>query len=125
MSLSDRLRKVYRRNCNSMSEFAELIGVSKSSVEKWIHQGVYPRKDKLKRISKTFNVSMEWLEYGIESTKEKNSNSDYVDCAEKDRIIQQLEEKIRDKEEIIASLREQIKMYKQQLDEYADKSKRA
>ncbi|MCK5134841.1 MAG: helix-turn-helix transcriptional regulator [Bacteroidales bacterium] len=126
MSLSDRIRKVYRSNCNSIEEFAELIDVSESSVHKWFSGEVVPRKDKLSRICQRFGVSIEWLEYGIEAVNDKETKCEHCSsCTEKDRLISHLEERLNDKDIIIDSLRDQLKMYKHQQDDYTDKSKQA
>jgi len=126
MTLSDRLRKVYRSNCNSMEEFANRIGVSKSSVEKWIQQGAIPRLDKLKKISEEFQVDLIWLQTGISNDREREIPSKKSkSCAEKDKEILLLKARLKDKEEIIQSLRDQVQLYKEKLGEDFGLSKQA
>jgi len=126
MSLKERIRQVYRRNCNSIPEFATKIGVSKSSVDKWLSGQTEPRTDKLKKISDEFGVDLVWLQTGISETNgQEISTVKCESCTEKGKEIKQLEARLKDKEEVIQALRDQLNMYRQQLDENADKSKLA
>lgn len=54
----------------SMQELADFLGVSKSSVNMWENAGVIPRESILKKISKSFNVSIDYLLGNINKEQE-------------------------------------------------------
>lgn len=51
--------------------------------------------------------------------------NDYGSYTDKDRLIEQMKGRILDRDKLIKSLEDQIQMYKNQLDDCTDKSKRA
>ena len=58
--------KKIRTNLNkTMEEFAEMLGVTKSSINMWENKGVVPREDILRKIAETQKISLDKL-LGIE-----------------------------------------------------------
>lgn len=115
MQISDRIRKIYRENCKSIKDFADRIGVSDSSVNKWLSGDVIPKKDKIQRIAEEFNTTAEWIEYGMPSDnsiiiKDEILNSgECATCNEyRDEIIW-LRKQLSEKTEYIDLLKEKIK----------------
>ena len=56
-------RLVELREINNLTkaEFAQKLGVNKSAITRWENGDVKPTLDVLINISKTFNVSLDWL----------------------------------------------------------------
>jgi transcriptional regulator with XRE-family HTH domain len=84
MDISDRIRSIYKKKGITQSVFAEKLGVSLSSVSKWL-AGQPVGRENLKNIADTFNVDEKWLQYGddlVEDTQEeyilKNSHEDLM-----------------------------------------------
>jgi len=126
---SRRIELVYKYLGLTQQQFADRLGFSRHRIQDYL-KGDEVSARFLKALEKNFpqinpNYIRNREDNMLIKDEDQSRHNKYEDCAEKDRIIQQLEEKLKDKEEIIESLREQIKMYKQQLDDYADKSKRA
>jgi len=51
----------------TMEQFAELLGVTKSSVNMWENKGVVPREEVLRKIATDYNISLDRL-LGVEIT---------------------------------------------------------
>lgn len=61
MSLETTLKKLRTNRNMSQEQFAELLSVSKQSVQKWEKGLSVPELDKLVRISKHFDISLDSL----------------------------------------------------------------
>lgn len=67
MNIKDMIYKV-RTNANmSREQFAELLGVSRQSVQKWENGDCAPELDKIIKISKYFDISLDTLVLGNDS----------------------------------------------------------
>lgn len=54
--------KELRTSCYlTMQELGEIVGVTKSTVSQWENYGFTPRIPVLKKLSRLFNVSIDWL----------------------------------------------------------------
>ena len=73
MTLGEKLSRLRRENNYTQEELAELLGVSRQSVSKWESDIAYPETDKLKKISKLFDCSLDYLLN--DNLEEKNSTN--------------------------------------------------
>lgn len=58
---SRRIQAIMRYRNWSESEFVELIGISKSTLNRWIKRGSYPDFHKLRKIGEVSGVSLDWI----------------------------------------------------------------
>ena len=78
MSFGENLRNVRKQRGVTQEELAELLGVSRQAISKWESDGGYPETEKLLVISKTLNISIDYLLNDVsvmeekEKTEEKN-----------------------------------------------------
>lgn len=61
MTFGNKLSKLRRENNYTQEQLAELLGVSRQAISKWESDSAYPETDKLIRISKLFNCSLDYL----------------------------------------------------------------
>lgn len=61
MTVGEKLLKLRKEHDLTQEQFAELLKVSRQSVSKWELDTVYPDTEKLIRISKLFNCSLDYL----------------------------------------------------------------
>ena len=75
-NILNRIKKIISDNNLSNSEFAEKIGIPKSSVTHLLSERNNPSLDVIIKISETFeNISTDYLIFGYESDKELPSES--------------------------------------------------
>ena len=58
---SERIKKIRLDNHMTMNEFAKLLNVTKSRINMWENNGTVPREDILIKLSKHYNVSIDYL----------------------------------------------------------------
>lgn len=87
----ERIRKLRSDAQITMDELAKALGVSKSRINMWENAGTVPKEDILVRISKYFNVSIDYL-LGNDEMEGKEPDN------EKLEILQRGLEKLDDKE---------------------------
>lgn len=61
MTMGEKLAKLRREHNLTQEQFAELLKVSRQSVSKWELNTTYPDTEKLIRISKLFDCSLDYL----------------------------------------------------------------
>ena len=61
MTMGEKLAKLRRQHNLTQEQFAELLMVSRQSVSKWELNTTYPDTEKLIRISKLFDCSLDYL----------------------------------------------------------------
>ena len=61
MTIGEKLTKLRREQNLTQEQFAELLHVSRQSVSKWELGTAYPETEKLIRIGKLFDVSLDYL----------------------------------------------------------------
>jgi len=61
MTVGEKITKIRKENNLTQEQFAEIMQVSRQSVSKWELNTVYPDTEKLIRISKLFNCSLDYL----------------------------------------------------------------
>lgn len=66
----ERLKSFLKEKGVSQDKFAEAIGISLSTAKKWCAGSYVPDVDELQKIYQRFNVSLDWLVLGIESSDE-------------------------------------------------------
>lgn len=66
-SLGDRLRKSLDVAGIGVSDMAEVLGYTRDSVGRWIHDRGVPRKATMRAWAAITGVSLEWLETGARS----------------------------------------------------------
>lgn len=75
MTLGEKLSKLRKEYNYTQEQLAEVLGVSRQSVSKWESDIAYPETDKLIRIGKIFECSMDYLlkDEIVETTGESNT----------------------------------------------------
>lgn len=83
MTLGEKLSKLRKEKDYTQEQLADILGVSRQSISKWESDIAYPETDKLIKMRKLFECSMDYLLN--EDITEKNSNheSDPVPILEK------------------------------------------
>ncbi|MBO5415371.1 MAG: helix-turn-helix transcriptional regulator [Clostridia bacterium] len=61
MTLGEKLSKLRKENNYTQEQLAEILGVSRQSISKWESDIVYPETDKLIKMGKLFECSMDYL----------------------------------------------------------------
>ena len=61
MTLGEKLSKLRKENNYTQEQLAEILGVSRQSISKWESDIAYPETDKLIKIGKLFECSMDYL----------------------------------------------------------------
>ena len=61
MTLGEKLSKIRKENNYTQEQLAEILGVSRQSISKWESDIAYPETDKLIKIGKLFECSMDYL----------------------------------------------------------------
>jgi DNA-binding XRE family transcriptional regulator len=64
MTTGDRLKSLRKNHGLGKAEFANMFKVQAQTVAYWEKDTFVPRLDKLMKISKHFDVSIDWLLYG-------------------------------------------------------------
>lgn len=68
MTLGDKLSKLRKENNYTQEQLADVLGVSRQAISKWESNITYPETEKLIRISKLFNCSLDYLLKDAEET---------------------------------------------------------
>ena len=61
MTLGDKLARLRKENNFTQEQLAELLGVSRQAISKWESNSAYPETEKLIRLGKLYNCSMDYL----------------------------------------------------------------
>lgn len=61
MTLGDKLAKLRKENNYTQEQLAEILGVSRQAISKWESNAAYPETEKLIRLGKLYNCSMDYL----------------------------------------------------------------
>ena len=61
MTLGEKLSKLRRENNYTQEQLAQILGVSRQSISKWESDIAYPETEKLVKIGKLFDCSMDYL----------------------------------------------------------------
>ena len=61
MTLGNKLAKLRKENNYTQEQLAELLGVSRQAISKWESDAAYPETEKLIRLGKLYNCSMDYL----------------------------------------------------------------
>lgn len=79
MTLGEKLSKLRKEYNYTQEQLADILGVSRQSISKWESDIAYPETDKLIKIGKLFECSMDYLLYddviekkGIQSNEKEN-----------------------------------------------------
>ena len=78
MSIGKRITKLRNALKMTQEELAEKLDVSRQSIFKWEKDLVIPEMDNIIRLSKVFNVSLEYLVNGKKEFKNKVTIKDYL-----------------------------------------------
>ena len=71
MSFGENLKNVRKQRGVTQEELAEILGVSRQAISKWESDSGYPETEKLLMISKSLNVSLDYLLNNISLMEEK------------------------------------------------------
>ena len=79
MTFGEKLSKLRKENNYTQEQLADILGVSRQSISKWESDIAYPETDKLIKIGKLFECSMDYLlndditeKQGIQPTEKEN-----------------------------------------------------
>ena len=61
MTIGEKITKLRKEQNLTQEQFAEILKVSRQSVSKWERNDAYPDTEKLIRISKIFECSLDYL----------------------------------------------------------------
>ena len=91
------LRKVIKL---SQADLAEKLGLVPATISSWGTGNSYPSLDKLIELSKIFNVSTDFL-LGVSTIADNQEEKHHDTCDNYAKIIELLEERLKDKERLI------------------------
>ena len=74
VNLADKLQLLRKKNLLSQEELAEKLGISRQAVSKWESGQSLPDLNKLKAISKLYNVTIDSLVNDDNEIGERNEN---------------------------------------------------
>lgn len=100
MTIGDKLAKLRKENNYTQEQLADVLGVSRQSVSKWESDISYPETDKLIKISKIFNCSLDYLLKDEEATiisDTENNNPEHDSFDKYIRIKRVIRERKSDK----------------------------
>ena len=90
MTIGERIYELRRKNYVSQEELADIMQVSRQSVSKWETDQSYPELDKIAKLAKYFNVSIDYLitgeEYKTNSDSKTNETQNYEATTPSDNI---------------------------------------
>lgn len=72
MTIGEKVSKLRKENNYTQEQLADILGVSRQAISKWESNITYPETDKLIRISKLFNCSLDYLLKESEESDHKN-----------------------------------------------------
>lgn len=76
MALGEKLSKLRKENNYTQEQLADVLGISRQAISKWESDITYPETDKLIRICKLFNCSIDYLLIEDEiCSNQKNKNT--------------------------------------------------
>lgn len=76
MSFGENLRSVRKQRNITQEELAELLGVSRQAISKWESDNGYPETEKLLMLSKTLNISLDYLMNDSMEIKERKQTEE-------------------------------------------------
>ena len=76
MSFGENLKNVRKQRRITQEELAEILGVSRQAISKWESDNGYPETEKLLVISKTLNISIDYLLNDVSVMKEKEKTEE-------------------------------------------------
>lgn len=80
MSFGENLKNVRKQRGVTQEELAEILGVSRQAISKWESDSGYPETEKLLVISKTLNISIDYLLNDVTVMKEKEKTEEKKCC---------------------------------------------
>ena len=76
MSFGENLKNVRKQRGVTQEELAEILGVSRQAISKWESDSGYPETEKLLVISKTLNISIDYLLNDVTVMEEKEKTEE-------------------------------------------------
>ena len=76
MSFGENLKNVRKQRGVTQEELSEILGVSRQAISKWESDSGYPETEKLLVISKTLNISIDYLLNDVTVMKEKEKTEE-------------------------------------------------
>ncbi|MBQ8827853.1 MAG: helix-turn-helix transcriptional regulator [Clostridia bacterium] len=95
MTLGEKIAKQRKENNYTQEQLAEILGVSRQSVSKWESDIAYPETDKLIRLGKLFECSMDYL-LNDECTDKSGKNTEEA-ASVPDKIYSTLRKQCRER----------------------------
>ena len=74
MSFGENLKNVRKQRGVTQEELAEILGVSRQAISKWESDSGYPETEKLLLLSKTLNISLDYLMNDASEMQKKEQN---------------------------------------------------
>lgn len=78
--LGERLKALRKKHNLGQADVAAIVDVSSPTVSEWESGKKRPRGKKLKKLSEYFNVSLDYLEYGVERFQLSKEEESLIEC---------------------------------------------
>lgn len=76
MSFGENLKNVRKQRGITQEELAETLSVSRQAISKWESDSGYPETEKLLQLSKTLNISLDYLMNDVSEIQEKEQKEE-------------------------------------------------
>ena len=78
MTISERIIERLKQISMTQKEFAEIVGIQQSTISEWKKNRTNPSSDKILPICRALDVTPEWLLSGVNETRKKGSEFEYI-----------------------------------------------
>ena len=78
MSFGENLKNVRKQRGITQEELAEILGVSRQAISKWESDNGYPETEKLLLLSKTLNISLDYLMNDASEMQKKEQTEEKI-----------------------------------------------
>ena len=78
MTISEKIFEKIDELSITQKEFSQKTGILQSTISEWKKKKTNPSSDKIMIICQVLNVTPEWLLSGVDETRKKGSESEYI-----------------------------------------------
>lgn len=78
MTIGEKISRLRKETNYTQEQLADILGVSRQAISKWESNITYPETDKLIRLSKLFNCSLDYLLKESEETNKENPSQEEI-----------------------------------------------
>ena len=76
MTIGEKISRLRKETNYTQEQLADILGVSRQAISKWESNVTYPETDKLIRLSKLFNCSLDYLLKESEESNRENPSQE-------------------------------------------------